>query len=46
MMTVLRFLLREIAAPFHAAKRNRELSGFDASNQAKFPIAPLPSIPD
>ena len=34
MMTVPKLLLREIAASFHAAKRNRDLSGFDAINQA------------
>jgi hypothetical protein len=34
MMTVPKLLLREIAASFRAAKRNRDLSGFDAINQA------------
>ena len=33
-ITVLKLLLCETAASFHAAKRNRDLSGFDAINQA------------
>src|ERR1700730_7994400 len=32
-MTAPKLLLREIATSFHAAKRNRDLSGFDAINQ-------------
>jgi hypothetical protein len=46
MMTVPKLLLREIAASFHAPRRNRDLSGFDAINQEKFQIALLPNIPD
>jgi len=34
MMTVPKLLLREIAASFHEGKRNGDLSGFDAINQA------------
>jgi hypothetical protein len=34
MMTVPKLLLRQIAASFHAANRNRDLGGFDAINQA------------
>jgi hypothetical protein len=33
-MTAPKVLPREIATSFHAAKRNRDLSGFDAINQA------------
>jgi hypothetical protein len=46
MMTVGKPLLHEIATSFHAAKRSRDLSGFDAINRAQFQIALLQSIPD